>query len=238
LNLKWQKVQALSHRQGVKLGVVYVGPGCEDQNAILSTSFDRTSPHFREFLTGLGWAIDLPTHVGYCGGLDVRQFSNGQSSIYYADFMNEVMYHVAPLMPTDIEDETQLKKKRHIGNDPIHIVWCELGKEYDPTTITSQFNQAHIIVYPLLTGLFRVDVICRKDMPWFGPLRHSVVVCKKALPSLVRATAVQAMHAFYRSQSPWAYPQMEIVNTCKEMIANHARNELHFEAIDALMRIS
>ena len=40
----------------------------------------------------------------------------------------------------------------------MHIVWNEHSREYRPNTITSQFNDAHIVVTPLDSGLFRINV--------------------------------------------------------------------------------
>ena len=196
-------IQTNSTRQGFKIGVVYVGPGDDDQNKIMKTTINDTSSHFREFITGLGWPVDLSTHFGYLGGLDIK---TTKSSVYYSDFMYEVMFHIAPLLPTNPNDEQQVYKKRHIGNDHVHIIWCENTRDYNTNTITSQFNQAHIVIYPLQTALFRVDVHWRDDMDWFGPLRHSIIVNKKSLPSLVRETAVSAMVSIYQQQSKYSYP--------------------------------
>lgn len=37
----------------------------------------------------------------------------------------QVFYHVATSMPTVSEDLQQIAKKRHIGNDYVHIVYNE-----------------------------------------------------------------------------------------------------------------
>lgn len=59
----------------------------------------------------------------------------------------------------DVNDDKQFHKKRHIGNDHVHIVWCENTKDgYEPSTIRSQFNDAHIVIYPLQNGLFRIQI--------------------------------------------------------------------------------
>ena len=59
-------------------------------------------------------------------------------------------------------------QKRHVGNDNIHIVWSEHRRDYNPATITSQFNDAHIVIYPLDNGLNRVQVF-KKDKVTFFP---------------------------------------------------------------------
>ena len=213
-----EKAQKQTHRLGLKIGVIFVGPNVDDQNQILATKLEKTSPHFQEFCTGLGWPIELKSHVGYDGSLDINR--NGKSSIYYADFMNEIMFHIAPLLPTDPNDSQQIYKKRHIGNDHIHIVWCEQGRDYDITTITSQFNQAHIVIYPLSNGLFHVDIHWRSDCGWFSPLRYPIVLSKVSLPSLVRATSVSAMNSYYFQQeiTRFVYPQNEWAKIIKSIL--------------------
>jgi hypothetical protein len=228
-----KKLQSLNHRLQIKIGVLFVRDDCVNQNDILATTYDQTSPHFREFITALGWPVLLDRHVGYDGGLDIKR--NGRTSIYYADFSHEVMFHIAPLIPTDNNDAQQTYKKRHIGNDHVHIVWCEAIREYDPSTITSQFNQVHIMIYPLETGVFRVDVKWKKDVGWFGPLRWSSVVLKKSLPSLVRATAIAAMDTFHRRQSPFADPQNQIAAATEELAGHRGSGEL-YSAVEHLMK--
>lgn len=207
-----EKVNTHATRLGTKFGVLFVHDKAVDQNMILSTTFEETTPHFSEFITGIGWPISLKDHKGYLGGLDAKNARTGRTSIYYADSMHEMMFHVAPLLPNDPteNDNQQIYKKRHIGNDHVHIIYCTSEKDYNTTTITSQFNQVHIVVYPLQTGTFRVDTFSRNDEIKFGPLKNSVVVSKKELPSLVRDTAEEAMVRFYMSQSALAHPINEI----------------------------
>lgn len=47
----------------LKIGVIYVKPGQDDQKDILRN--DSGSPLYREFVDALGWPVDLKTHRGY-----------------------------------------------------------------------------------------------------------------------------------------------------------------------------
>lgn len=76
-------------------------------------------------LLELGWIVDLSVHKGYCGRLDCDTFRNGQHMLYYTDDHVEVAYHVATMMPYVAHDDQQIEKKKHIGNDAVHIVWSE-----------------------------------------------------------------------------------------------------------------
>ncbi|KAH0792717.1 Rap/ran-GAP family protein [Histomonas meleagridis] len=198
--LELKQLVSNTGRNCFKVGVVYVGDNVFEQNDLFQTTYDETTPHFREFLNGLGWPVELVTHKFYNGGLSLSGQKDGKTSIYYADLKTELMFHVGPLLPTNKNDKQQITKKRHIGNDHIHIIWSENPKNYEISTITSQFNQAHIVIYPIDTCLFRVDVFWKPSMKWFGPLRTSLVCTKKTLPSLARSTSISAMTAFYRQR--------------------------------------
>ena len=135
-------------------------------------------------------------------GLDPR--STGQHSVYHATSTIEMMFHVVTMMPTKPGDPQQVHKKVHVGNDHVHIVWSEhtrvrlalalalqsadcstrahmRAQDYRPTTISSHFNDAHIVIYPLQRSdasskdleeqLFRVQIFCKPKVPSFGPLQ-------------------------------------------------------------------
>ena len=230
-----------TYRYCFKIGVVYAGNGIEEQNAVLGTQMEDTTPHFREFLHGIGWPIKLPTHIGYDGGLHLTASQNGTSSVYFADFCNETMFHVSPLFPFDVQSDQQLNKKRHIGNDHVHIIWNENTKFYHPGTITSQFNQCHVIIHPLARkGLFSVSVVNKPELKWFGPLCGTTVVDKRALPVLVRSTVQSAMKQIYRDVNgqPWKVPQQEIEALLTAVIDGqrvyeHSRESSIFELMAA-----
>jgi hypothetical protein len=175
-------------REIVKLGVIYVGLGQQEQKEILANS--TASPEFIEFIQSLGSVVDVKTHEGYLGGID-REGSVGRQTISYADWEHDVVYHVVPLMPTDPNDDQQICKERHVGNDCVHIVWSEHWKDYEKATITGHFNFTHIVVYPLPSGLYRLQ-IHMKPPSLIGPLQDGMVVSKPILISLVVETAVQA----------------------------------------------
>jgi len=74
----------------------------------------------------------------------------------------------------------------------VHIVYSEHVRDYHPATITSHFNDAHIVVYPLTNGLFRIQVFRKPGLNLFGPLLDGMVVRKELLGQLVRQTAMNA----------------------------------------------
>ena len=187
-----------------KIGLIYVREGQELQGDILANS--AGSALYSDFVAGLGWRVDLATHRGYVGGLD-RAGSCGRTAVYWADAHTEVVFHEVVAMPTHPDDPQQIQKKRHVGNDFVHVIWCEHVRDYNPLTITSQFNEAHIVVYPLPSGLYRVQVHRNPANPVFGPLQHGALVSKHLLPRLVRETAVNADASISAHYNPETYSQ-------------------------------
>lgn len=131
----------------------------------------------------------MKTHQGFIGGLE-RNGANGKVTPYYTNPSNEVVFHAPALMPTVENDDQQIEKKKHVGNDFVHIVWSEHKRDYRPSTIQSQFNDAHLVVYPLPNGLFRIQTFQKEKIPFFGPLTDGMVVNKQILCPLLRQTAL------------------------------------------------
>merc|ERR1719233_2002511 len=86
------------------------------------------------------------------------------------------------------------KKKRHVGNDYVSIIWSDHDMHYLPETIRSDFNFVHIVIYPLNSGLFRISIYKKEkaNLLDFGPLQDGMVVPFSILPGLVRTTALNA----------------------------------------------
>ena len=212
-------------RETVKIGVLYVAPGQQNEKEILAN--DSGSYVFQEFLKTLGEVIQINTHLGYIGSLD-KDGSAGDHTIYYADWQYEIIYHVVPLMPNDSYDEQQVKKKRHVGNDIVHIVWSDHWRGYRLDTMRTQFSFVIIVIYPLTNRLFKVKVL--KKIPIeCGPLQNGMVVPWEVLGNLVRQTAINAnqqvrlfKHPNFEKQSQFRIKEIQetinryLVSDCKK----------------------
>lgn len=207
-------------RETMKIGVLYVGCKQRTQQEILQNS--RGSRAYEQFLEQLGWDVDLTTHKGFLGGLDSnpKSLSNGRTTLYYATSHSEVVFHVVTRMPTKEGDLQQIDKKRHVGNDYVHIVWSENDShEYDPSTITSHFNDVQVVIYPLRRaqeGLYLVQVYSKAKVPPFGPLQSGMVVHAADLARLVRQTTMNANRVCRAQVSLficlfWVYQSLTIV---------------------------
>jgi len=180
-----------STRSCHKIGILYVKKGQRNQIEVLDNSMDDISSSFADFLKAIGWTIDLSTHQSYTGGLDISSLSNGKTSIFHADSQTEIMFHVGPLLLKAEKDPQCVSKKRHIGNDRVHIIWSDDTIDYDTRLITSQFNHAHIIIYPV-HNYFIVQVVSKNEVPYFPIINGSRIISKDILPAIVRFTACRA----------------------------------------------
>ena len=174
-----------------KIGLVYVKDGQENERSMLRNEEADSSQLYQEFVRGMAIIAPIARHGAYVGGLD-RSGTVGTSLPYWRNAMNELVIHEVVRMPTIHKDPQQILKKRHVGNDIIHVIWSEHCRNYKPQTIVSQFNDAHIMIFPLPNGLFRIRVAQKREVAPFGPLIHNMAVPKELLPSLARQTAVVA----------------------------------------------
>ena len=87
--------------------------------------------------------------VSACSGMYYQRQFNGNRS----NGCESVVFHLPHLMPSDA-----VQRKRHIGNDLVHIIFsdCEYGASF--SGISGQFGLVSIIVRPCKQGLVSVEV--------------------------------------------------------------------------------
>ncbi|XP_068608440.1 ral GTPase-activating protein subunit alpha-2 [Brachionichthys hirsutus] len=178
-------------RETHKIAVFYIGEGQEDKCSILSSS--TGSQAYEDFVSGLGWEVDLATHCGFMGGLQ-RNGSTGTTAPYYATSTVEAIFHVSTRMPSD-SDDCLTKKLRHLGNDEVHIVWSEHTRDYRRGIIPTDFGDVLIIIYPMKKHMYFIQIMKKPQVPFFGPLFNGAIITGMLLPSLVRATCINASRA-------------------------------------------
>ena len=205
-------------RETHKIAVIYVADGQEDKNVILTNC--SGSHAFESFVSGLGWEVDLETHKGFMGGLQSNG-STGKSTPYFATSLMEVIFHVSTRIPAKIEDTESLTRKlRHLGNDEVHVIWSENSyRDYRRGIIPTEFGDVLIVIYPISnpSDFYRIQVIRKPDVPFFGPLFDGSVVHSSLLASLVRATAINASRA-QRTNVPYYKHFFEERAKCIEAI--------------------
>lgn len=194
-----------------KIGVVYVGPGEDKQDEILSHSSGskdytrflrrlgsfisvRDRPRAKDALSTLNSQID---HV-YLG--DLRREHDGPFAFVHRERSMHVAFHVATMIPSSDDD-----LNRRIGqvlNEKVLIVWNESGRRFDPGILRTQCVEVLIVISPTVASdRYRVKVLCTKPgLARFGPLQpdaEGYVLSDGLLPSLVRLTAVHANTVCY-----------------------------------------
>ena len=184
-------------RERHKVGVMYATVDQLDRECVLSAQERSGSQDFERFADELGWAVDLADHKGYTGlGTKFVKSFSGKLP-YYATASLEVCFHVAsrlnPATETEngagtapiagrgvqpksaVDDIKSLAERRfrHVGNDPVAIVWCEGGNTStgggsngDPVLAVrswSKKTEAWIVVRPLPSGMYRIQILWRAD---------------------------------------------------------------------------
>lgn len=79
-----------------------------------------------------------------------------------------------------------------MGNDSVQIIWSEHTRDYDRSILATEFADVIICIYPLKNGLFRIQINKKPSVGFFGPLFDGAIINKQSLPTLIRATAINA----------------------------------------------
>uniref|UniRef100_A0A3B4DNH4 Rap-GAP domain-containing protein n=1 Tax=Pygocentrus nattereri TaxID=42514 RepID=A0A3B4DNH4_PYGNA len=207
-------------RETHKIAVFYIGEGQEDKCSILSNT--EGSQAYEDFVSGLGWEVDLATHCGFMGGLQ-RNGSTGTTAPYYSTSTVEVIFHVSTRMPSD-SDDSITKKLRHLGNDEVHIVWSEHTRDYRRGIIPTDFGDVLIIIYPMKNHMFFIQIMKKPQVPFFGPLFDGAIATGTLLPSLVRATCINASRAVKSRLTLYQSFYEERALYLEAIILNHKEN--------------
>jgi len=204
-----------------KIGVLYVGPDqANNEQAILANPFG--SLRYTDFLHGLGSLIclkDVDRKTTFLGGLDAEV--DGDFAYMWEDDLMQVIFHVATLMPTDLSTDPKCnKKKRHIGNDFVAIVYNNAGgnQGYTFGTVKGQFIHACVVITPLDQGSNRVEIQCKPELN--EPLEHIKdprIVSDRNLAVLVRQVALHCNLAANMQRSGQASNWLERMKAIKRI---------------------
>ncbi|KAH8305598.1 hypothetical protein KR059_003548 [Drosophila kikkawai] len=206
-----------------KIGVLYVGQGqCNNEVEILRNS--HGSARYVEFLRNIGTLVSLKEaeQNNLFIMLD-RNGADGKFAYIWKDDILQVTFHVATLMPTNLQDDPNCNlKKSHIGNDFVKIIYNESGEEYNLNTISGQFNYACVIVEPLELNSNRVYVKARSEISKFVCHPEPRIVSDRSAPLLARQMALHANLASLVYQSvqkkhPYASNWLERLRKLKRL---------------------
>jgi len=132
-----------------KFGVLH----CKKKQTTEEEIFNNTdmTPDFTEFLDFLGETVVLKGFEKFRGGLDVKNNTTGEKSVFTSLNNIDIMFHVGPMLPAGEDELQQLGRKRHIGNDIVVIIFLDSDQEepLDPSIFVSDFNHVFCVVRKL-----------------------------------------------------------------------------------------
>ena len=204
---------------GHKAGVIYIGEGQSSEAEILAN--ERGSPAFEEFLSGLGSRVTLQGAIFNTQGLDRESNEDGIYTYAWRDRVTEIIFHVTTMMPTDLQNDPQgTKKKSHIGNDRVKIIFNDSSQPFDFHTFPSEMNEVNIVISPEAhtsrqsdspgykewdgvpstrqpkdsstggSGYYKVETLTSSDFPQLTSAASPKIVSADALPGFIRQLAL------------------------------------------------
>ncbi|KAJ3449493.1 tuberin [Anaeramoeba flamelloides] len=205
-----------------KIGIIYVDKTQKTKNEILQNR--KGSVTFQKFISSLGWEIDMFKHSNLKDEF-VKQYSpqEGNNSIlYFADFENEIIFHVSTKIPNSQTGLNQINQKfKHISNDFINIIWCQDNPYFDPSVLSSNFNFIQILIHTLPNGLFNIKIYTVDGIKIFGPLIDGMIVDSVNLPIIIRNSLIFINNYIYKYfignyTSPFQVRKNKIQNIIKK----------------------
>jgi hypothetical protein len=101
------------------------------------------------FLQILADRVRLKGFEKYRGDLDIKNDLHGEYS-YYTQYNNhEIMFNIAPMIPSIKTNGQCVKRKGLVGNSFVCIVFQESDAEFIPDFISGKVTQIYITVQPI-----------------------------------------------------------------------------------------
>ncbi|KAI9741906.1 MAG: Tuberous sclerosis 2-like protein [Cirrosporium novae-zelandiae] len=194
---------------GHKIGVVYVADGQSSETEILGNT--TGTAEYEHFVAGLGTMVQLQDATFNTQGLDKDQNMDGEFTFAWRDRVTEIIFHIATMMPTDLEHDPQcINKKRHLGNDFVNIIYNDSNAPFKFDTLPSAFNYVNIVITPSsqialhdgpkpfvvtsgpLTPFYKIQVLLKLGFPEISPAAEPKFISAKNLSTYVRFLALNA----------------------------------------------
>ncbi|MDP2436547.1 MAG: GTPase-activating protein, partial [archaeon] len=129
-----------------KLGVLYADDTTVDESSLFMKD-PSDDEDYAEFLSFLGDKVPIDTPDVYTGGLSSADSAHILHSIHATRPDVQIMYHVNSwILPQPTAQDTIFRRKRHIGNDSIVIVFNKSNSPFDPSIIKSQYIQCYFVI--------------------------------------------------------------------------------------------
>ncbi|XP_074132635.1 signal-induced proliferation-associated protein 1 [Sminthopsis crassicaudata] len=221
-----------------KVGILYCRAGQASEEEMYNN--EEAGPAFTQFLQLLGEVVRLKGFEHYRAQLDIKTDSTGTHSVYTTYQDHEIMFHVSTMLPYTPNNQQQLLRKRHIGNDIVTIVFQEPGaRPFCPSTIRSHFQHVFLVVRahaPCTPHTsYSVAVSRTQDTPAFGPALPpggGPFPASPAFRALLLAKALNGEQAASRARKFHAMA----TRTRRDYLLELATNEVTTTSLDSASR--
>lgn len=102
-----------------------------------------------KFLNLISQRIELKDFNNYRGDLDIKTNSHGNYSYFTKYHNHQIMFNIAPIIPSDKNDQQFIQRKSLIANALLCIVFQEQGTLFKPNFILGKVTQVYITVQPI-----------------------------------------------------------------------------------------
>ncbi|CAF0860272.1 unnamed protein product [Rotaria sordida] len=149
-----------------KVGIVYQHLNQSNEIEILSNN--QMSIEMENFLNLIGECVELKNFNKYRGDLDIKTDLHGTHS-YFTMYQNhEIMFNVAPMIPSNKNDLEFIRRKSLIANALICIVFQDRSELlFQPDIFLGKVTQAYIIIQPIQIKsdlYYKIEIWRRPDI--------------------------------------------------------------------------
>lgn len=103
-----------------------------------------------EFLKVLADRVSLKGFHKYRGDLDIKDDLHGDHSYYTIYDNHEIMFNVAPIIPSSKANGQCIERKSLVGNAFVCIVFQHPDADFTPDYIAGKVTQVYITVKPCI----------------------------------------------------------------------------------------
>lgn len=128
--------------------MIYQGANQKSEPEIFS--HDHLPASLSRFLDLISKRVTLKGFSKFRGDLDTKDDLHGEHS-YYTEYENhEIMFNVAPMIPSSKAGGQYIERKGLIGNAFVCIIFQEPGAVFTPDLISGRVTQIYIIIEPTI----------------------------------------------------------------------------------------
>ena len=213
-----------------KVAVTLLKDGQTEESAYLANTEGTKS--FNDLLDQIGTRVSLEPPCSFTpfGLLDDV---DGKETIAWRDRINEVVFEISTFMPNVANDEYQARKKSHLGNCLVLVVFNQSNEEWKWEYFKSQATLVNIVITPTNRvskeessdefdhEFFEVRVLTAEEYQNISAAAETKVVSKATLAPFVRMLALNEnifsecarneLTGDHEFPSSWRYRMKEII---------------------------